>query len=357
MVNLAFLPKMSVIIPIHNGESDLLDLLVCLRSQSYPRDCVEYLLIDNNSCDQTPNLLAQAAENARVDGFPLKVLSEPDIQSSYAARNKGIGAATGEFLLFTDADCRPAPGWVEKMAQAFRDPTIGIVVGELNALPGNSILEHYAQRCQMMSQHFLVEHPFCPYGQTANLGIRQLALNRVGLFRPLLTTGGDADICWRIQRETNWKLTTAPQAIVLHRHRHQLTEIYRQWHRYGRSNRYLHELHGVPLMDDLTLKKGVYRISRWLFKELPKVCLNLIKKKANPIDLVMTPIDLILYQARTTGQKQVKLPPKFRHIPPMDLENSAGNCEEVAQYTVARLSGETPTQWHREIPSVHPRRR
>jgi len=39
----------TVVIPIYNGESDLPDLLACLRSQTYPPRQVEYLLVDNNS--------------------------------------------------------------------------------------------------------------------------------------------------------------------------------------------------------------------------------------------------------------------------------------------------------------------
>jgi glycosyltransferase involved in cell wall biosynthesis len=32
-----------------------------------------------------------------------------------AARNHGACLAQGDILLFTDADCSPAPGWVEQM--------------------------------------------------------------------------------------------------------------------------------------------------------------------------------------------------------------------------------------------------
>jgi GT2 family glycosyltransferase len=92
----------------------------------------------------------------------------------------------------------------------------------------------------------------------------------VGLFRPYLTTGGDADICWRILRETDWKLEFAPQAIIRHRHRLNLREFRSQWRRYGYSNRYLHELYGVALMRDFTLRELIYRFSRWLFKEIPR---------------------------------------------------------------------------------------
>jgi cellulose synthase/poly-beta-1,6-N-acetylglucosamine synthase-like glycosyltransferase len=319
MIEPVLTPPVSVIIPIYNGELDLPDLLDCVRSQTYPRDRVEYLLIDNNSQDKTLEILSNAAKIFQKEGLILKVLVEKEIQSSYAARNQGIRQANAEILLFTDVDCRPQPQWVAEMVPYFADPTIGIVVGELEALVGRSLLEQYALSSQMMSQHFLVEHPFCPYGQTANLAIRKVALYEIGLFRPYLTTGGDADICWRIQRETSWKLTTAPRALIYHRNRNNFGDLRRQWKRYGTSNRYLHELHGVPLMRPLTFTEGAYDLVRWLVKDLPIGCIQLLRGKAQPIDLVKTPIDIFNFQSRTVGQKMAKLPENAKFVDRLEL--------------------------------------
>jgi glycosyltransferase involved in cell wall biosynthesis len=52
----------SVVIPIYNGEQDLPELINCLKAQTYPLDEVEYLLIDNNSCDRTAMLIEAAAK-------------------------------------------------------------------------------------------------------------------------------------------------------------------------------------------------------------------------------------------------------------------------------------------------------
>ena len=139
--------------------------------------------------------------------------------------------------------------------QPFQDATVGLVAGEITAFPGTTLLEHYAERKRIMSQQDTLAHPFCPYGQTANLGIRLQALAEVGLFRPYLTTGGDADICWRIQQEGNWEIRYASEATVQHRHRQTLKALYSQWYRYGTSNRYLHELHGIKLAWPLPAKE------------------------------------------------------------------------------------------------------
>ncbi|NES72098.1 MAG: glycosyltransferase, partial [Okeania sp. SIO2D1] len=49
--------KVSVIVPIYNGEKDLPDLIECLRSQTYPAYQVEYLLVDNNSGDRSKSVI------------------------------------------------------------------------------------------------------------------------------------------------------------------------------------------------------------------------------------------------------------------------------------------------------------
>lgn len=307
-------PFISVIIPIYNGEDDLPDLLKCLQSQTYPRKQVEYLLVNNNSSDQTGAILEQAVIESKASGFPLIVLTENQIQSSYAARNLGIKTAHYDLLVFTDADCRPCCQWLEEIVKPFSNPDIGIVAGEISALTGNSLLEKYAERREILSQKFLLEHPFSPYGQTANLAIRKAAFEKVGLFRPYLTTGGDADICWRILRGTSWQLAYAANAVISHRHRSTIKSFRSQFQRYGRSNRYLHELHGCDLQRNFTSSELIYRLGRWLLKELPKNSLKLLFGKADLVDLLATPLDLIGFQARSQGQATVKLPEKAKEI-------------------------------------------
>jgi glycosyltransferase involved in cell wall biosynthesis len=307
--DMSVFPAVSVIVPIYNGEADLPALLDCLQAQTYPN--FECLLIDNNSSDRTSERLQTLSDQR------FRSLNQSQIQSSYAARNLGIQTAIGEILAFTDADCRPEPNWLSDLIQPFSDPTVGLVAGEIKALAGQSLLEQYADRQDTLSQKHTLNHSFCAYGQTANLAIRFAAFQQVGLFRPYLTTGGDADICWRILRETSWQLRFAETAIVRHRHRTTLSELQSQWRRYGRSNRYLHELHGVDLMREPTWSEYRYRLLRWILKELPIASLNLLRGKANRVDLLTTPIGLLCLQARAEGQRQAKLSEQAYTIEPI----------------------------------------
>jgi glycosyltransferase involved in cell wall biosynthesis len=306
-----FLPMCSVVIPIYNGEVDLPELLTCLEAQTYPRDKVEYLLVDNHSSDRTLAQIHSASENSPIT---IRPLSENQIQSSYAARNKGIRAATSQIIAFTDADCRPQPQWLKSLIQPFAKPNITMVAGEITALPGNSFLEKFADRQETLSQKHTLAHKFYPYGQTANLAIRRIAFEKVGLFRPYLTTGGDADICWRIQQENIGNIEFAPTAIVQHRHRATWKELESQWRRYGRSNRFLHELHGVDLMPEINWQKSSYGFGRWLVKEVPKNSIKALLGKASIVDLLQTPIGLFTANARYRGQHDAKLADNARNI-------------------------------------------
>ncbi len=317
-----FFPKVSVIIPIYNGEKDLVYLLECLESQTYPCELIEFLLIDNNSQDNTALIINNNIEKFAKKRLKLVYLKEDKIQSSYAARNKGIKASNGEILAFTDGDCRPKSDWLENLIKPFINSKISIVVGEIEGLIGNSLLEKYAHKYKVLSQQYSLENSFCAYGQTANLAIRKKVLFEVGLFRPYLTTGGDADICWRILKETNTEIILAKNAVILHHHRDNLNDFKSQWKRYGNSNFYLHKLHGLELMKECNNQEIFNRLSLWLIKDLPKNFIKLIldnfmskkDEKTTFIDLIKTPIDLIRWQARTQGQKEAIMQENFTFI-------------------------------------------
>lgn len=311
-----YLPKVSVIIPIYNGEQDLPGLLARLMAQTYPASQVEYLLVDNASSDRTPQFLAAAVQDFAQTGLTLKALSERDIQSAYAARNTAIRSATGEFLAFTDADCYPQSNWLNALMQPFADEKVGLVAGKIIAFPGTTLLEHYAERKNIMSQEDTLAHKFCPYGQTANLGIRLEALKSVGLFRPYLTTGGDADICWRVQQEGGWEIRYATEAAIEHRHRQTIKDLYSQWYRYGKSNRYLNQLHGVKLAWPLPKKERNRSLVRWALKEMPLAGMKFLLAKGSAIDMIATPLDMYCSGARDRGQKEAQLPEEAKEKAP-----------------------------------------
>src|SRR5206468_10072737 len=103
----------SVIVCTYNRCVSLERTLSALRAQEVPRSMTwEVLVVDNNSLDDTKRVVAEhAAAFSRI-----RYLFESSQGLSHA-RNAGIAAARGRFLLFTDDEVAPEPDWVRRMVE------------------------------------------------------------------------------------------------------------------------------------------------------------------------------------------------------------------------------------------------
>jgi glycosyltransferase involved in cell wall biosynthesis len=99
-------PSVSVVVPVYNGASTIGACLEALLAQTYDPALTEIIVVDNNSTDGTPDLVAR---------YPVALLHERDIQTSYAARNRGVAHAGREIVAMTDADCVPEPDWLAQL--------------------------------------------------------------------------------------------------------------------------------------------------------------------------------------------------------------------------------------------------
>jgi len=114
------MPRFSIILAIHNQEQTLAASLEALFSMNCPRGSFEIIAVDNNSNDGSLAILER---------FPdLKILSESE-PGAYAARNKGVQAACGEILAFTDPDCLVSPDWLSVIDDGLRDLSVQVLLG------------------------------------------------------------------------------------------------------------------------------------------------------------------------------------------------------------------------------------
>src|SRR5690606_32801495 len=106
-----------------NDVSALRRCLAALEDQDYPGDLVEVLVVDNASDEDV---------SAAVPSDPrFQLLQEPR-RGSYAARNTGVRAATGEVLAFTDSDCVPRRDWLRRGVETLRsDPRADAIGGAI----------------------------------------------------------------------------------------------------------------------------------------------------------------------------------------------------------------------------------
>lgn len=196
----------SVVIPVHNGSQTLPACLQALQCQTHPPD--EVIVVDDGSTDDT------AAVAAR---FGVRVLSQ-ERAGPAAARNRGARAARGNILLFTDADCAPAPDWVERMLSPFADPTVAGAKGEYRTrqreLVARFVQQEYQDRYDRMvgqSQTDFVDTYSAAYR-------RDLFLAAGGFDTTFLTASvEDQEFSFRLA-ERGHRLVYVPGAVVYHQH-------------------------------------------------------------------------------------------------------------------------------------------
>lgn len=94
------LPVVSVIITNHNYARFLHACFESVQKQAYPR--VECVIVDDNSTDESPAILDEIERSA--PRFKTTVLRSTRNAGQYGAMRKGFAAATGQFIVFLDAD-------------------------------------------------------------------------------------------------------------------------------------------------------------------------------------------------------------------------------------------------------------
>jgi glycosyltransferase involved in cell wall biosynthesis len=202
-------PAVTVVVPVYDGERTIAACLEALLAQDFAGP-VELVVVDNRSTDATRQIVAR---------YPVRLLEERRLQSSYAARNLGVARSLGRILAFTDADCEPAPDWLTRLTRALAADDACGVAGRIEPrrTAASAVERYQAGRALRAERAFA--HPVLPFAQTANAAFPREVFERVGGFDPGLVFGGDLDFSWRVQRATGRTLAYAPDALVRHRHR------------------------------------------------------------------------------------------------------------------------------------------
>jgi GT2 family glycosyltransferase len=186
-------PALSVIVPVFRHWELVPGLLAALAGQDMEPGAVEILLVDNDPATPHPPLALPA--NARLLPCPAP--------GSYAARNAGAAEARGALLVFTDADCRPLPGWLAALARAAEATPGMLLAGSVEMEPAPARADGRVNpfaaydRIRGIPQALYVAHG---YGATANLAVPRTVFERLGGFDAGRFSGGDAAFCRRAGR-------------------------------------------------------------------------------------------------------------------------------------------------------------
>jgi len=201
-------PDVSVVIPAYNASQTIGECLAALAEQTVPRARYEVIVVDDGSTDDTAVL---------ATSFGARVLRQANMGPA-AARNRGVDAARGEVILFTDADCAPAPHWIEQMLAPLADPGIsgskGVYRTRQRSLAARFIQIEYEERYDHTAKHTYID-----FVDTYAAAYRRNALLESGGFstRFPFASVEDQELSFRLARAGH-RLVFNPQAVVYHQH-------------------------------------------------------------------------------------------------------------------------------------------
>ena len=119
--------RISLIIPVFNAKSTLARVIDAVRQSSLQPD--EFILVDDGSTDGSPQIAEQPGLTVIVTGG----------RSGPAhARNLGARHASGDLLVFTDADVALQPDALERIARRFaQEPSLDALIGSYDQNPAD----------------------------------------------------------------------------------------------------------------------------------------------------------------------------------------------------------------------------
>ena len=212
------LPAVSVIVCAHNEYDNLQDYLSILLEQDYP--CYEVIVVDDSSEDGSDLLLERWSRqygNLYHTFVPrgARVLSNKKL-----ALTIGIKAAHHDYLLLTDADCRPeSKHWIREMMKGFSNEQTELVLGFSPYFEKKGLLNHIIGYDTLFNglQYMGMARAGKPYmGVGRNLAYKRETFFSVGGFKGLLgNRAGDDDLFVnRIANAANTVVVNNPNSIV-----------------------------------------------------------------------------------------------------------------------------------------------
>lgn len=215
------LPLVSIIIP--NLNSPLIaKTLTAIHQQTFDLRQVEVIVVgmDQPKLVQ-PNALVQL------------IMTEKPL-SAAANRNRGIAAARGQFLCFTDADCVPSTEWLQRLMSHFQTPTVHVVGGGIVFDKSNywAVCDHLSWFDRNLASSSVGERNHLP---TLNLAIRRQVVEVAGGMDESFPVAAGEDTEWTERmRKHGYRLRFDPLAIVTHAaQRHSFHQLWSHAFRYG----------------------------------------------------------------------------------------------------------------------------
>lgn len=133
------LPKVSVIVPVRNESGNLSGFLEQISVQNFPAEKLEWIFIDDQSEDGTLQILNGYSKSKIV----VLSLSPSEGKGKKFALKKGIGFASGTWIITTDADCTFDVNWIRSLIENGIHRNADMVCGTVQVKANHYFLQNF----------------------------------------------------------------------------------------------------------------------------------------------------------------------------------------------------------------------
>jgi GT2 family glycosyltransferase len=216
-------PFISVIVCSYNGSRTIRDTLEGISCLAYPN--FEVIVVDDGSTDSTAAIASQ---------YDVRLIQTPN-EGLSAARNTGLGAASGEIVAYIDDDARPDRDWLSYLVTTYMSSDFVAVGGPNLAPAGDGWIADAVANAPGGPMHVLLTDIVADHIPGCNLSARRERLEAIGGFDTRYRVAGDdVDVCWRLQ-EQGGTIGFSPAALVWHHRRNSITTYWKQQIGYGKA--------------------------------------------------------------------------------------------------------------------------
>jgi glycosyltransferase involved in cell wall biosynthesis len=219
----------SVVIPARNEARSIAGVIAAIRAQQPAGITLDILLVDDGSSDDTVAVAREAG--ARVLELGAVGGGNPAV-----GRNRGALSALGDPIVFLDADCTPAPGWLEGLLAQHRAGS-AVVGGSLDLPPGLPPMARCDYYCGWYHVHSRRRGGEVPNHPPGNLSVRRDAFARTrGFTEAQPIAYAHEELAWQAEvQAAGGRIVFEPRAMVYHRNRPGFRNLLRRNYRWGYS--------------------------------------------------------------------------------------------------------------------------
>lgn len=213
--------KFSVIVPAYNRAHTLPLCINSLLCQDYPKELFEIIIVDNNSVDNTKDLIIEYAK--QTTDLSITYVLENRKGLVYA-RHSGADSARHETLVYTDDDAVLSPNWLSAIAEVYKlNPDVAAVGTKIvirwDDTPPDWVIEYEPLLGRLdYGGDILIKRDIFING--GSFSIRKHILKSVGGFNPdqigdRLIGDGETGLCRKLH-ERDYLIGWTPVGVMQH---------------------------------------------------------------------------------------------------------------------------------------------